>query len=621
MNSIDTLKSQNLLEYVQTCTWQRWDNSTQWKVFKAHSKDKTPSLIVFWNEWQRWYCDFSWHLWWWTIIDFQMNWFDMEKWPAIKSLMEHFWIEWEVKINRRPPSKIDLWSKIQKFRIDWASAELMRFLQSRWIKFKDIEEFGERIMEVSSEFGLVEDYKITNDSYTNVVVFPCYDAEKNQIGAKIRATNWEKIRGKKSKAIEWFKTWVIFDKILDKYAILVEWETDYLILKMLWYTSVIGNLWWVQSNKEIIRDLTKSVKKVISLYDNDEAWSNANLKLSELIWRPLHEVQYPEIEWKEKFDVNDLFCMWYRKKDFDNLLKNAQETKQDIEQVKDEPVDEWGEEKKKSKKQDRFIYLDNHLSFFDKKMKKLVNKHDIADYLKWTPRDLIESRWHLIEEFQDICYRDWWKPNCYNLLNTEKMLKPSRKAVIHPEIRKQIENLCWHREENIMWLHMAVWYKYCNLNDVTIPAVVFFWAWWSWKWNFMELLERIFGRENVQYWLSQKDILSDFSAYSWNKLIVQFTEVHSWNKWKDKAALDRIKTFVWNSKISVRQLHKDSREVDNIGWFFFESNHSVPIELDDREKWNRRFTIIKTGKEYKRWNEFHQAINDEKKSNNRRHTQ
>jgi hypothetical protein len=35
-------------------------------------------------------------------------------------------------------------------------------------------------------------------------------------------------------------------------------------------------------------------------------------------------------------------------------------------------------------------------------------------------------------------------------------------------------------------------------------------------------------------------------------------------------------------------------QTDNIAWFFISSNSNKPLQLDDKDKGNRRFTIIKS---------------------------
>lgn len=86
-----------------------------------------------------------------------------------------------------------------------------------------------------------------------------------------------------------------------------------------------------------------------------------------------------------------------------------------------------------------------------------------------------------------------------------------------------------------------------------------------------------------------------FDSYQGGKLIVEFKEVSSGNKHNDKKILDRIKSFVGESRISVNAKHQNVKEVDNIAWFHLSSNHPVPIQLDSKHSGNRRFTVIKTG--------------------------
>lgn len=59
--------------------------------------------------------------------------------------------------------------------------------------------------------------------------------------------------------------------------------------------------------------------------------------------------------------------------------------------------------------------------------------------------------------------------------------------------------------------------------------------------------------------------------------------------------MDRIKSMVGESTISVRKLYQNATEAENLAWFHFSSNHPIPIQLDSKLSGNRRFTVIRTG--------------------------
>lgn len=46
--------------------------------------------------------------------------------------------------------------------------------------------------------------------------------------------------------------------------------------------------------------------------------------------------------------------------------------------------------------------------------------------------------------------------------------------MIDPYIKELIENVAGHKEENYEYLHKAILYKYLNINDFTIPSIVFY---------------------------------------------------------------------------------------------------------------------------------------------------
>ena len=243
---------------------------------------------------------------------------------------------------------------------------------------------------------------------------------------------------------------------------------------------------------------------------------------------------------------------------------------------------------------ERFIYLQYDVSYYDTLRGSYLKKNDVADCYNIKPTDIMLKRWKEIKEYLSLCYKDWNFPEHYNTLDKKTILQPSNNPVIHEDIKFFMENLCWNKKVNIDYLHKSVLYKYMNLNDVLIPAVIFYWSGWSWKGTFIKLLAKLFGEKNTQQWLSQKDLESSFSSYVWQKLIVEFREINTWNKFSDKKNLDTIKGFVWESRISVNQKFQAQKEVDNIARFIMSSNHSTPIQLDSADSWNRRFTIIKT---------------------------
>jgi hypothetical protein len=45
---------------------------------------------------------------------------------------------------------------------------------------------------------------------------------------------------------------------------------------------------------------------------------------------------------------------------------------------------------------------------------------------------------------------------------------------LHPDIERVLLNLCNDNEENLEWLHKSILYKITHINDVYLPAVIFF---------------------------------------------------------------------------------------------------------------------------------------------------
>jgi len=416
-----------------------------------------------------------------------------------------------------------------------------------------------------------------------VFLFPCYDELNNLIGLKVRRKDWKTIRGKKSLAV--WKTGLIYDTIPKDSVYIVEGEMDYIILKMLWYKGVVGNEGWVQSGRKYLKSLLAETDKVICLYDNDLAWESGKLALAETMWRPIYNVDYPIREdktGKALSDINDFYKVGYdTKAKWDKIFSEMK------------TVGEW-----ESLLDNRFIILDKHLDIYDTKYSKSQKTDTVTAVLGITKKELFSNHKALwIPMYEDLCYRSWGKKWFYNTLDESSIISHGweEEPILHPNIEKLILNISGNKKKNAAWVHQSILYKLTHLNDVHLPALVLYGSWGSWKWTFLNLLSKIFHDKNTQIGLWQKDLESWFDAYQWNKLIVEFKEVSSGNKHNDKKILDRIKSFVWEPTISVRSLHKDSREVDNIARFHLSSNHAVPIQLDSKHSGNRRFTIMKTG--------------------------
>lgn len=634
MNAIDKLKSSvDLLQHVQKRLWQSWKSMPQWVFFKAHSEDKNPSLVVYKDQ-NKWYHDFSEHLWSWTIIDFEMYFSKLDLKDAIKMLCEMYWIESEKKEFKKSPKRAELAENFKDYKMNWNTAWFSRWLQTRWVDYGKIEENKDRISELAKEFWFCENIWISEKTYKDVIIFPCYDVPEDEeqepklVGAKLRRVDWEKFVFKgsalksvsvwKPKDYKWdfeFSTWLIYTKISDDYVIIVEWEADYFILKLLWFDSVIWNLGWVSANSDKIQKLTRKVKKIISFYDNDSAWVKANRELVGKIGRPIRRINYPEIEGKNSFDVNDLYKMGYSKKDFDNLIEKSEildeeQAEKEIKEIKETKAELY---------RDRFFYNDTKMEYFDVKDFNFKWSYTLARHLFIKPKELEELRvWQVMPTYEWVCYLDGWKEWFYNLLDKSKMAHPSDTPECHPEIADLISNLCNHNKENTMWLLEAIAYKYTHLNDVLIPAVVFHWVWGTWKGLFMKLLEQIFWSNNTQIWLTQDHINSQFSAYSGQKLVVEFKELSVDNTAKWKRNMQKLKTFIMEDKIMVEKKGQDAIWVENIAWFIMSSNEAKPIQLDSVDSGNRRFTIIRTGETLglEKWWKIAKAIKDKQNVEN-----
>lgn len=587
MNTVEKIKTIDIKEHISKFL-KKGKTDPKWQWFHSSWEDKTESLLVY-SDNSKWYFDFSWRLWGWTIIDFQMNYENLDVEWSIKRLKELYNIKEEEKKEFKKSMKdLEILENFENLKLWWYKNDISNFLQLRWLDFDFIQENQWLIGVIFKDYWFYDNYYCNEQKNWDkaktvaVFIFPCYDENKKLI--------WVKLRRKDCKTIRWIKSitiwhsWLIYDEINNDEMIICEWEMDYLILKILWFKNIIWNLWWVQSWTEKVKNLLKNCKKIIVMYDNDWPWIEWTKKLQEEMNRPLYFVNYPKIEWVTKYDINDLFKRGFWKNDFENLINEAK------------LFDEIEKLNMQILYKDRFFADDTKITYFDTKSFCYITPANLARYLWLKPKELEELRFaKVIPSYDWVCYFDWWKPWYYNLFNKKLLLKPNENPYIDDNIDFLLNNLCNNSQTNREWLEKAILYKYSNINNVLIPAVIFHWPGWSWKWLFINLLSHIFWDENTQIGLTQQHIDSHFSAYQWKKLIVEFKELNCWNTAIWKKNMNKMKTFIMEKTIQVEPKWQDPITTENIAWFIMSSNERNPVILDWQSSWNRRFTIIKTG--------------------------
>lgn len=582
------------------------------------------------------------------------NWATRPQWSPFMFMKEHLnasddrkvfeWFEenFNIKTNFEKPKKNttkkeileNVWSfLIRENFTPQIMSSIKTWLVNRWftLDFLNSEEWTERIHEVFYQIWFCENPATRTKNKDSkewlpskpVLIFPALDHTWKIIWAKLRKINNlpedESTKDSKSINISWSSSWVIFPSMnfikQTKQVIIVEWEPDYICMRMMGFKNVIWNLGWVASCKEIIRDLVKTVESVVIAYDNDWPWRIWAQKLAEFCKREMSYIKYIDrnnIHWEKYKDINEFYEAWFWFEDFNRMIQNATVIKQDDDW-------RWDYDNKDSKvtqtmtNKNPFIYLRKNYEYYDIYENRIVKKESVCDWMWIDNKELKELllTWE-IKTFYDVCYWKWWKKEHYNILDERVILEPSNKPEIHEDIKFLIENLCWNKRQNINWLYKAILYKYLNINDVLVPAVLFKWVWWSWKWTFIKLLTKIFSPENIMCWLWTQSLTSDFCPYVWNKIIVEINELWWWNHKDAIRILDKLKSLIFEPKIMVNMKWIQPREVDNIAWFILSSNHKKPLQLDSWSSWNRRFTIINTWDwiPLEKWKQINKTISD-----------
>lgn len=266
---------------------------------------------------------------------------------------------------------------------------------------------------------------------------------------------------------------------------------------------------------------------------------------------------------------------------------------------------------------DTYCYIKWVAKYYWVQEKKFFRPADVANNLIVTNKELNELRTNgVINTYNNICYLKWGKKLCLNLLEEDKILPPSNNPIIDENIKELIDCVCWYKQENIEYLHKAILYKYLNINDFTIPSIVFYGVWWSWKGTFITLLSTIFWEDNVLANLGQQDLNSSFDTYKGQKIVVEFAEISTNNTNSDIRILGKLKNLIGAEKIIVNEKWIQPYAIENIAWFFISSNSNKPLQLDDKDKWNRRFTIIKSISKLTNWTEINKTIRNAEKVSN-----
>jgi len=559
-----------------------------------------------------------------SYIKSYFNFSDKETFDWFK---ENFWIQDEnfKKEKKQSFKKEYIFENFEQFRMKKANIAFKNLLVLRGLTHQFIEENIERIDEIAFEVWYCDSFfagekkpeKIGNafvqDSTLRareIFIFPWYDLDKKLSLIKIRWADGKTIFWAKSYSYrpeDYKGKWSLFynkKTFSEKSVVLTEGEIDRLILQVLWFDNVLWNAGWVLANRNILKTALANTDDVIIAYDNDSSWSDWYHKLLEEFHRDIKKINFPERKLSNgdfAKDVNDFFRVGFNtKKQWEKFISEAEVPKKQNEN----PLFD-----------DRILYDEEKMEFLDIKSMRIKTLFQLSKHYFMTPAELQALRKDKkIPSYKWICYLDGGKERHYNLLNKKDFCYPSETPELHSEIDFLINNLCWNNERNVEWLMKAILYKYTHLNDVYIPSVVFIGKQGTGKGIFLNLLKKIFWENNTLTGLKQDDIESRFSAYSGQKLIVEFKEIGVHRIIDGKRGMWKLKSIIMEDRIQVEKKGQDTVEIDNIAWFIMSSNDPKPLHLDGKTVWDRRFVFFNsagpTGK--KRGSEIAKIVRDKR---------
>ena len=318
MDIFQKIKNLNLKELMDN-TLGDWKKEWSKILYKDPiTKEKTASLTYF-SEDKGWYS--FWPSKWWDIIDFVMYIHNKSKWDAVK----WFKAAYQIQSDENPKQKFekifheDLWKKFDEYKMKGSTLLFSKWLWARWVQDK------EKAAEVLLEIWVLKNLYLKTNTYADVIIFPCYD-DKKIIWAKLRKADWSKFWNIKSKTITWSNTWLIYKNLdFTKTIYLCEWEADYVILKILGFKNVVGNLWWATSKIKMIWKLLIEAKEVVSFYDQDNAWLKGTKDVTKELNCKVIVPKFPK-QWEEKIDVNDLYNKGFTYNDFLSLIEKEKES-------------------------------------------------------------------------------------------------------------------------------------------------------------------------------------------------------------------------------------------------------------------------------------------------------
>ncbi len=263
---------------------------------------------------------------------------------------------------------------------------------------------------------------------------------------------------------------------------------------------------------------------------------------------------------------------------------------------------------------DHYIYVKGSAEYYWVEQQKFFKPKEVESNLMCTKYDLYKLRkGGAIPSYDGLCYFDWGKEKCFNLYDEKtKLLPDTKNAIENDSIKELLHNIAWHKAENIEYLYKLILYKYTHLNDFTIPALVLYGVGGSGKGTFISLLQTIFWEENVLANLGQADISGNFDTYTGKKLIVEFAEISTNNTSSDIRILNKLKNIIGAEKITINEKNRRQYQVENIALFIISSNSNKPLQLDDKDKGNRRFSIMRSTTPLQNWKEVNQVVRDKK---------
>lgn len=253
-----------------------------------------------------------------------------------------------------------------------------------------------------------------------------------------------------------------------------------------------------------------------------------------------------------------------------------------------------------------YIYIGKEAKYYSIVHKKLFTIREVISNLQatiWdisiTERTILDARKDgKIRIYNDFCF---WEDEegKYNLYDNANLVKADLDDPhLHPLILELLEDITNHNTADMEYILKWIGWKYLHPLSPMCSGLVLKGAQWSWKWHIVTLTQTIFGREYTRVNISPENFASRFTATDEQTLICELAEQWESDYKTITKTSTKLKTLVMQNELQIENKYEKLRTIHNHTAYIITSNKQVPLMLDDKSIWNRRYSFFQWDKVY-----------------------